>query len=93
MAHRCPLLWIVVAAPLLSHIQLFVTPWTAAHQAPRFSTISQSLLKFMPIESVMPSSHLILCRSLLLLPSIFPTEPPNPEGGGKMEEEPKAETD
>ena len=72
MAHRCPLLWIVVAAPLLSHIQLFVTPWTAAHQAPRFSTISQSLLKFMPIELVVLSNHLILCHCLLL-PSIFPS--------------------
>ena len=45
--------------------------WTAAHQAPLSSTLSQSLLKFMAIESVMPSNHLILCYPLLLLPSIF----------------------
>ena len=49
---------------------LFVTPWTAARQAP-LSTISWSLLRFMFIESVMPSNHLILCRPFLLLPSIF----------------------
>ena len=51
----------------------FVTPWTAAHQVSLSITNSQSLLKLMPIESVMPSSHLILCRPLLLLPSIFPS--------------------
>ena len=55
---------------LLSCVQLFATPWIAAHQASLFITNSQSLLKFMPIESVMPSSHLILCRPLLLLPPI-----------------------
>ena len=49
------------------------TPWTAAQQAFLFSTISQSLLKFMSIESVMPSNHLILCRPLLLPPSILPS--------------------
>ena len=52
---------------------LFVTPWTAAHQASVFITNTQSLLKFMSIESVMPSNHLILCHPLLLLPSIFPS--------------------
>ena len=57
----------------LSHIQLFETPWTAAHQAPLSSTISWSLLKLMPIESVMPFNHLILCHHLLFLPSIFPS--------------------
>ena len=52
----------------LSHVWLFVTPWTAVHQA------SLSIkLKLMSIESVMPSNHLILCRPLLLLPSIFPS--------------------
>ena len=56
----------------LSHVQLFSTPWTVAHQASVSFTISQSLLKLLSIESVMPSSHLILCRRLLLLPSIFP---------------------
>ena len=49
------------------------TPWTAAHEASLFSTISQSLPKFMSIESVMLSNHLILCHPLLLLPSIFPS--------------------
>ena len=57
----------------LSHVQLFVTPWTAARQASLAITKSQSLLKFMSIEPVMPSNHLILCRPLLLLPSIFPS--------------------
>ena len=64
--------FVVFVVQLLSHVQLFVTPWTAAHQALLSSTISQSLLKFMFIETVMLSSHLILCHSLLLLPSIFP---------------------
>ena len=50
-----------------------MTPWTAAHQAPLSITNSQSLLKLMSIESLMPSNHLILCRPLLLLPSIFPS--------------------
>ena len=52
---------------------LFVTPWTAAHQASLSITNSQSLFKLMSIKSVMPSNHLILCRPLLLLPSIFPS--------------------
>ena len=56
----------------LSCVQLFVTPWTVAHQASLSFTVSQSLLKLMSIESVMPSNHLILCRLLLLLPSILP---------------------
>ena len=57
----------------LSRVQLFVTPWTAAHQASMSITNSQSLRKLMSIESVMPSNHLILCCPLLLLPSIFPS--------------------
>ena len=57
---------------LLSRVRLFVTPWTAAHQGSLFFTISRSLLK-LSNESVMPSNHLILCRPLLLLPSIFPS--------------------
>ena len=57
----------------LSHVQLFTTPWTAARQASRSITNSQSLLKLMSIEMVMPSNHLILCHPLLLSPSIFPT--------------------
>ena len=56
-----------------SHVQLFVTPWTAAHQASLSTTNSWSLLKCMSIELVMPSNHLILCRPLLLPPSIFPS--------------------
>ena len=56
----------------LSCVWLFVTPWTTAHQASLTITNSRSLPKFMSIELVMPSSHLILCRPLLLLPSIFP---------------------
>ena len=63
----------VVVAQLPSCVRLFVTPWTAAHQASLSFTISESLLKFMSIESVMPSNHLILCRPLLLLPSVFPS--------------------
>ena len=58
---------------LLSHVQLFVTPWTAAHQTPLSFTISQSLLKFMCIEMVMHLNHLTLCCPFLLLPSIFPS--------------------
>ena len=57
----------------LSRVQLFVTPWTAACQTSLSITNSQSLLKLMSIESVMPSNYLILCRPLLLLPSIFPS--------------------
>ena len=57
----------------LSPVQLFATPWTAAYQAALSITISQSLLKLMSIESVMPSNHLILCHPLLLLPSVFPS--------------------
>ena len=58
---------------LLSRAQLFVTPWTTACQAFHSFTNSQSLLKIMSIESVMPSNHLILFHPLLLLPSIFPS--------------------
>ena len=57
---------------LLSHVRFFVTPWTAACQASLTITTSQSLLKLMSIEQVMPSSHLVLCP-LFLLPSVFPT--------------------
>ena len=57
---------------LLSHVRLFATPWTAACQASLSITNSQSRPKIMSIESVMPSNHLILCPTLLLLPSIFP---------------------
>ena len=57
----------------LSPVRIFVTPWTAARQASLSITKYWSLLKFMSIESGMPSNHLILCRPLLLLPSVFPS--------------------
>ena len=57
----------------LSRVQLFVIPWIAAHQASLSITNSWNLLKLMSIKSVMPSNHLSLCHSLLLLPSIFPS--------------------
>ena len=61
-----------ISVQSLSHVQLFATPWTAACQASLSITNSQSLLKFMSIESVMPSNHLILCRPHLLLSSTVP---------------------
>ena len=63
----------VVVVQLLSHVQLFATPWTAALQAPLSLSISQSSSKFMSIESVLLSNHLILACPLLLLPSVFPS--------------------
>ena len=63
-----------VVIQLFSHVPLFATPWTAAHQASLSFTTSQSLLKLISIESVMPSNHLIFCCPLLLLPSIFPNK-------------------
>ena len=63
----------VLVVQLLSHVQLFVTPWTAAHQASLSFTISRNLLKLMSSELMMPSNHLILCRQLFLLPSVFPS--------------------
>ena len=60
---------------LLSRIRLFVTPWTAAHQAPLSLSISWTLLKLVSVELVMPSNRLILCRPLLLLPSIIFVSP------------------
>ena len=62
----------VQAVLLLSHVRLFATPWTAAHQASLSITNSRSLLKLMCIAPVMPSKHLILCHPLLL-PSVFPS--------------------
>ena len=61
----------VIVAQLLSHVRLFTTPWTAAHQAPLIFTISQSLLKLLSIESVMLANHPILCYPFLLLLSHF----------------------
>ena len=65
-------MWFVVVQSL-SHVWLFATLWTVAYQASLSFTISQSLLKFMSTELVILSNHLILCHSLLLLPSIFPS--------------------
>ena len=64
---------VVVVVQSLSRVQLFVTLWTAAHQACLSFTISLSLLKLMSIQSVIPPNHLVLCHPLLLLPSIFPS--------------------
>ena len=63
----------VVVAQLLSRVRLPATPWTAARQASLFFTVSRSFLRFLSIESVMLSNHLILCSLLLLLPSILPS--------------------
>ena len=62
-----------VKVKFLSRVRLLATPWNTACQAFLSFTVSQILLKFMSIESVMPPNHLILCRPLLLLPSIFPS--------------------
>ena len=64
-------IWVYVVVQSLSHVRFFVTPQTAAHQASLSFTVSWSLLKFMSIELVMPSNHLILCGPLSLLTSIF----------------------
>ena len=66
-----PLPYDLTVVQLLSHVQLFATPWTAAHQASLSFTISLSLFKLMSIESVIPSNCLIFCCLLLLLPSVF----------------------
>ena len=63
----------ISSVQLFSHVWLFVTPWTAARQASLSITNSWSLLKLLSIESVMLSNYLILCRPILLLPSIFPS--------------------
>ena len=64
---------VVIVVQLPSHVQLFVAPWTAAHQVSLSFTVSWSLLKLMSIELSMPSNHLILCHALLLLPSLLPS--------------------
>ena len=66
------ILLIISSVQLLSHVQLFVTPWTPAHQASLSITNSRSLPKLMSIKWMMPFNHLILCHPLLLLPLIFP---------------------
>ena len=71
---RYHLTWVRISSvQSLSHVQLFVTPWIAAHQASLSTTNTQNVLKLMSIESVMPSRHLILCHPLLLLPPITPS--------------------
>ena len=65
--------YIFSSVQLLSRVQLFGTPWTTTHQASPSITNSQSLLKLMSVESVIPSNHVILFCPLLLLPSIFPS--------------------
>ena len=65
---------------LLSRVRLFATPWTTALQASLTITNSQSLLKLKPIDSMMPPNHLILCRLLLPLPSVFPSIRVSPPG-------------
>ena len=65
--------WQISSVQLLSHVQLFATPWTVAHQASLSITNSQSLFKLVSIESMMSSNHLIPCCPLLLLPSISPS--------------------
>ena len=65
--------WLLSSVQSLSRVQLFVTPWTAACQAPLSSPLTYSLLRFISIESLMPFNYLILCHPLLLLPSIFPS--------------------
>ena len=67
-----PRLQLFSSVQSLSHVQLFATPWTAAHQDSLSITNSWSLLKLMSIELVMPSNHLILCHPFIPLPSIFP---------------------
>ena len=64
---------VVVVIPMLRHVQLFSAPWTPAHQASLPITTSGSVLELLSIEAKMPSNHLILCRPLLLLPSLFPS--------------------
>ena len=68
-----PQMLLLVVVELPSHVQLFAPPWTAAHQASLSFTISRHLLKLTSFESVMPSNHLILCHSLVPMPSIFPS--------------------
>ena len=63
----------IIVSPVAQSCPTFVTPWTAAYQASLSITSSWNLLKLMSIESVMPSNHLILCRPLLLPPSVFPS--------------------
>ena len=73
LTKRCLTSYVISSVQSLSHVRLFVTPWTAACQGSLSITNSWSLLKHLFIESVIPSNHLILCHPLLLPPSIFPS--------------------
>ena len=73
LGYRLLIFVVAVVVQSLSSVWLFVTPWTAASQVSLSFTISQSLLKLMSIELVMPSNHLILYHPLFFLPSIFPS--------------------
>ena len=73
-------MWLVLLVQSLSRVRLVATPGTAARQCPLSSTISCSLLRFTAVELGMPSSHLLLCRPLLLLPSISPSIRVSPSG-------------
>ena len=73
MPYEFTLTWNILVVHSPSHVWLLAIPWTATRQASLSLTISQSLLKLMSVESVMPSNHLILCHPCLLLPSIFPS--------------------
>ena len=73
VSYESPITLLFNSVQLLSRVQLFVTPWTAAHQSSLFITDSQSLLKLMSIELAMRFNHLIFYCPLLLLPSIFPS--------------------
>ena len=73
LSHLPDVIFLLLLSFGLSYVQLFVTPWTVACQAPLSSTISWNLLKFMSIESVMLSNHLIFYLPLLLLPSFPPS--------------------
>ena len=73
LSTSCLFSLLIGVVQLLSHVRLFTIPWTIAHQASLSFTISQSLLKLMSTESMIPSNHLILCYPLPLLPSVFPS--------------------
>ena len=71
LSEREKIIVVVVVVQSLSRVWLFATPWASAYQASLFFTVPWSLLKLMPIDSVMPSNHLILCHPLLILSSTF----------------------
>ena len=70
---RKSLILLVIVVQLLSHVWLFATPWTTAHQASLSFSISQNLFQLMSVESTMPFNHLVLCYSFVFMPSVFPS--------------------